>query len=213
MIDLNFLFAYFDELFPNAHCELNYSTDYELLIAIMLSSQTTDKAVNKATTLLFKHFPTLDDLKNASIYDIEKDIKFLGMSSKKVKNIHEIASLLCEKYNYVVPKDRDILLTFPGVGNKTRNCFLAEMYHLPYLAIDTHVNRISKRLNLVKESDDPLTIEKKLQKILPQDNMIKINHQFILFGRNICKAVSPKCETCKLTNSCKYFISKNNVSR
>lgn len=203
MIDKKLLFSYLDELFPDAHCELNYSNQYELLLAIMLSAQTTDKAVNKATAILFKHYPTLLDLKNADIKDIEKDISFIGMYHNKARNIKEIATVLIDKYDGIIPHDAKLLTSLPGVGNKTKNCFLAEAYNEPYLAVDTHVQRISKRLKLVKETDNVETIEKKLLKFIPSERLIKTNHQIIWFGRYKCKAIKPDCKNCKIAEYCK----------
>ena len=202
MIDKDLLLNYLDELYPDAHCELNYSNNHELLIAIMLSAQTTDKAVNKATAILFKHFPTLFDLKTASLEDIEKDIAFLGMYHNKAKHIKEIATELVDKYDGKVPHDANALTSLSGVGNKTKNCYLAEAYNEPFLAVDTHVQRISKRLGLAKEKDNVDVIEKKLLKFIPCERLIKTNHQIIWFGRYKCKAVNPICEDCKLKEIC-----------
>ena len=193
MISFNILFDFLNSIFPNAHCELNYTNDYELLIAIMLSAQTTDKAVNKVTSILFSKYKNIKELNDASIDDIERIVSFLGMGKKKAYNIKQISNLLVTKYDCIVPKDPSILVTFPGVGNKTKNCFLAEYYHMPYLAIDTHVQRISKRLNLVNEKDNVEVIENKLNKFIPDDKKVLFNHQLISFGRNICKAKNLMC--------------------
>lgn len=205
MINLNIFLSYLNKLYPNAHCELNYSNDYELLIAIMLSAQTTDKAVNKVTEVLFKRFQTLNELNNATKEEIQGCIYRLGMSDVKSKNIKEIARILIEKYNSKVPNDEEELLSLPGVGNKTKNCFLAEMYHLPFLAVDTHVQRISKRLNIASENDSVKEIENKLLKLIPQEKTILVNHQLISFGRNICKAKKPLCDDCEMKKYCLYF--------
>ncbi len=205
MINLNIFLSYLNKLYPNAHCELNYSNDYELLIAIMLSAQTTDKAVNKVTEVLFKRFQTLNELNNATKEEIQGCIYRLGMSDVKSKNIKEIARILIEKYNSKVPNDEEELLSLPGVGNKTKNCFLAEMYHLPFLAVDTHVQRISKRLNIASENDSVKEIESKLLKLIPQEKTILVNHQLISFGRNICKAKKPLCDDCEMKKYCLYF--------
>ncbi|HBF67865.1 MAG TPA: endonuclease III [Firmicutes bacterium] len=205
MINLNIFLSYLNKLYPNAHCELNYSNDYELLIAIMLSAQTTDKAVNKVTEVLFKRFQTLNELNNATKEEIQGCIYRLGMSDVKSKNIKEIARILIEKYNSKVPNDEEELLSLPGVGNKTKNCFLAEMYHLPFLAVDTHVQRISKRLNIASENNSVKEIESKLLKLIPQEKTILVNHQLISFGRNICKAKKPLCDDCEMKKYCLYF--------
>lgn len=201
------LFNYLDELYPNAHCELNYSKDYELLIAIMLSAQTTDKAVNKATAILFNKYPTLIDLKNADINDIEKCISFLGMYKNKAKHIIGIATIIIDKFSGVVPTNESDLISLPGVGNKTKNCYLAEWCNKPLLAVDTHVQRISKRLKIVSQKDDPKAIEEKLMKFIPNDRLIKTNHQLIWFGRYFCKAISPNCKNCKICEFCKEKIA------
>lgn len=208
MININYFISYLNELYPDAHCQLNYKKDYELLIAIMLSAQTSDIAVNKATAILFNHYKTLNDLKIADLKDLENIISFLGMKNIKSKNIKNIATLLVDKYDGVVPKSEDELLSFPGVGVKTKNCFLAEYYSYPLLAIDTHVQRICKRLSIVSENDNPLIIEEKLYKLLPKDKIVLINHQIISFGRHVCKAKNPNCGSCKLNNCCHYFKNK-----
>ena len=201
--DLSPIFSYLDKTFPDAKCALNYSKDYELLIAVMLSAQTTDNAVNKATSVLFKRYPTLEELANADIKDIENIISFLGMYKNKAKNVKGIATRLLNEQNGKVPNDPEYLVTLPGVGNKTKNCVLAELFNEPLLAVDTHVQRISKRLNLVKENDSVETMEKKLVKLIPSNRLIKTNHQIIWFGRTICKAQSPLCDKCEIREFCK----------
>lgn len=207
MIDSSILFNFLDKYYSDSTCSLLYKKDYELLIAIMLSAQTTDKAVNKATSILFTKYRDLDSLANASLEDIENIISFLGMYKIKSKNIKGIAKSLLSNYLGKVPLNEKDLLALPGIGNKTKNCFLAEWAHLPYLAVDTHVSRISKRLAIVKEKDDVLTIEKKLIKYIPQERLIKTGHQLIDFGRSICKAQNPKCKECALSSFCHYFLS------
>lgn len=207
MIDSTLLFNFLDSNFSDSTCSLLYQKDYELLIAIMLSAQTTDKAVNKATSILFKKYNNLESLSKADIEDIENIISFLGMYKIKSKNIVDIANRLVRDYDGQVPLDENDLLSLPGIGNKTKNCFLAEWAHLPFLAVDTHVSRISKRLAIAKENDDVLTIEKKLIKYIPSDRLIKTGHQLIDFGRSICKAKNPRCKDCALSSNCHYFLS------
>ena len=201
---LNVIFPYLDETFPDAKCALNYTKDYELLIAVMLSAQTTDNQVNKATSMLFSDFPTLKDLSEADIKAIEKDIAFLGMYRNKAQNVKGIATRLLNEKCGVVPNDPDYLVTLPGVGNKTRNCVLAELYAEPRLALDTHVQRIVKRWKLVKEDDSLEKMEEKLMKLIPSERLIKTNHQIIWFGRVICKAQNPQCEKCGLKGICSF---------
>ena len=196
---------YLDELYPDAHCELVYTKDYELLIAIVLSAQTTDKRVNIVTKILFNKYKTLSDLSNADITDIENIIRQIGTYKKKSEYIKKISTkLIKDGYDYV-PNDRKYLLSLPGVGRKTINVFLSEIYKVPAIAVDTHVERVSKRLKLAKPNDDVLTVEKKLMKKIPKDRWIKTHHQFIFFGRYHCKSLSPNCKYCKLNKQCRYY--------
>lgn len=197
--------SYLDELFPNPKCELNYTKDYELLIAVVLSAQTTDKRVNMVTDVLFSKYDTIWKLKDASIDDISQIIKPIGTFHKKAIFVHEIATLLCDKYEGKVPNDRKILESFPGVGRKTANVVLSNLFDYPAIAVDTHVARVSKRLKIAKETDDVITIEKKLMKKIEKKNWSRRHHQFVLFGRYYCKAVSPQCDTCKLQKQCKFY--------
>ena len=194
---------YLEELFPNPRCELNYFNDYSLLIAIMLSAQTTDKRVNVVTKELFSKYDNLDKLKKANISDLEKIIYPLGNFKKKAYNVKEIARLLSEKYNGVVPSEREILETFPGVGRKTVNVYYAEYLSIPAIAVDTHVERVTKRIGLAKEKDTVLDIEKKLMKNIKKENWSKRHLQLVLFGRYHCKAKKPECLNCKLKDICK----------
>ena len=206
---MNNILNYLDELFPNAHCELNYTKDYELLIAIVLSAQTTDIRVNKVTKVLFNKYKNLKELSQADIKDIENIIREIGTYKKKSIFVHEIATKLIGDGYEKVPNDRKYLLTLPGVGRKTINVFLSEFYNVPAIAVDTHVERVSKRLKLAKETDDVLTVEKKLMKKLPKERWIKTHHQFIFFGRYHCKAMSPNCKDCKLKEQCRYYTKLN----
>lgn len=192
-----------DELFPNPRCELNYTKDYELLIAVMLSAQTTDKRVNMVTSILFNKYPSLKEIKNADINDIIEIIKPIGTFNKKATNLKEIATRLLDDYNGIVPNDRKYLESLPGVGRKTTNVVLANLYNVPCIAVDTHVSRVSVRLKLAKSNDDVLTIEKKLTKKFPKDKLVSLHHQLVLFGRYYCKAINPDCTNCKLRDICR----------
>ena len=198
---MNKVFDYLDELLPNAKCELNHNKDYELLIAVMLSAQTTDKRVNDVTKVLFEKYDSLDKLKNADLDDVKTIIRSVGTYNKKAANVISIATEL-STIGYV-PNDRDYLEKLSGVGRKTTNVVLSNLYNEPYIAVDTHVSRVSKRLGLAKETDDVLTIEKKLYKKIPIDKVNKLHHQLVLFGRYYCKAINPLCEDCKLKDICK----------
>ena len=205
---MNRILNYLDELFPNPKCELNYTKDYELLIAIVLSAQTTDKRVNKVTEVLFNKYPTLKEISESPINDIEDIIREIGTFRKKSIYVKEIASkLVNDGYSYV-PNDRAYIENLPGVGHKTANVFLSNIYGIDAIAVDTHVSRVSKRLGLVRKNDDVSKIEKKLEKKIPRDRWSKTHHQLVLFGRYYCKAVKPECNNCKIKDLCKYYKEK-----
>ena len=200
---MNNIIEYLDELFPNPRCELNYNKDYELLIATMLSAQTTDKRVNMVTELLFKKYDNLEKLANANIEDIIRIIKPIGTFNKKASNLINISRRLLDEKNSIVPNDREYLESLPGVGRKTTNVVLSNLYNVPCIAVDTHVTRVSKRLGIANKNDDVLKIENKLNKYFPKDKLSRLHHQLVLFGRYHCKAQSPMCDGCKLKNMCK----------
>lgn len=194
---------YLDEIFPNVGCELNYNKDYELVIAVMLSAQTTDVSVNLVTSKLFKKYPTLESLANARLEDVEEIIKSIGLYKNKAKNVIGIAQSLIEKFDGVIPEDKDLLQTLPGVGNKTAGVIRAEIFHIPDLPVDTHILRISKRFDLVNKDAEPLEVEMKLKRLIDESRWIKTHHQLIHFGRYLCTARKPACESCKLSHICK----------
>ena len=195
--------TYLDEIFPNPVCELNYTKDYELLIAVMLSAQTTDKRVNMVTNILFNKYPSLELLKEADINDIIDIIRPIGTFNRKANYLLEIANILYNDYNGIVPNDRKILESMPGVGRKVANVILSEWFKVPNIAVDTHVERVSKRLGLVKHNYNVLEVEKKLQKTFIKENWSKRHLQLVLFGRYKCKSSRPLCGECKLKDICK----------
>lgn len=199
---MNEIIDYLNDLIPNAFCELNYKKDYELLIAVMLSAQTTDKRVNMVTEILFNRYPSLESLVQADIKDIIDIIKSIGTYKKKAMNIQSIASKLLE-VGGKVPNDREFLESLDGVGRKTVNVVLSNLFNEPCIAVDTHVARVSKRLGLAEENDDVLKIEEKLTKQIPEDKLVEMHHRLVLFGRYYCKAINPNCIECKLKNKCK----------
>ena len=203
------ILEYLKILFPNAHCELNYTKDYELLIAIVLSAQTTDKRVNQVTPILFNKYKTLEKLSTAPLEDIENIIKSIGTFKKKSIFIKNIATSLVKDHNGTVPKDREYLSTLSGVGRKTINVFLAEYYKIPTIPVDTHVERVSKRLKLAKSNATVEEVEETLMKKIPKENWIETHHRFIFFGRYHCKAISPNCKQCQLKHLCNYSKKKN----
>lgn len=198
------ILKYLEELLPNAICELEYNKDYEFLIAIMLSAQTTDKRVNKVTKVLFSKYDTLEKLKDAKLVEVENIIKELGNYRKKSKAVIDIANILYNKYDSKVPVNRNLLEELPLVGRKTVSVFLSEYYNIPNIAVDTHVSRVSKRLGFAKDSDDVLKIEEKLKRKFKKDTWNKLHLRLVLFGRYYCTARNPKCESCKLKKDCKY---------
>lgn len=194
---------YLNEIIPNPVCELNYNKDYELLLAVMLSAQTKDARVNKVTKVLFNKYDSLKKLKEANIKDIENIIKELGNYHKKSEAVINIAKILDEKYNGKVVNNRKVLENLPMVGIKTTNVVLSELFNEPTIAVDTHVERVSKRLGLVKKDDDVIKIEEKLKRKFDKNIWSKLHKQFVLFGRYYCTSKKPSCNKCKLQIYCK----------
>lgn len=200
---MNDVCDYLDYLFPNPKCELLFNKDYEFLIAIVLSAQSTDKRVNSVMPLILSKYNTLEKLMNADSKDLEAIIRPVGSFRKKSSYILDIAKMLVENYGGVVPRDREELIKFPGVGRKTINVFLSEFYNEPAIAVDTHVERVSKRLGLAYKKDDVLEVEKKLQKKFLKKEWGRRHLQMVLFGRYHCKAIKPMCGECKLVDICR----------
>ena len=198
---------YLDELIPNPKCELEYNKDYEFLIAVCLSAQTTDKKVNSVTRILFKKYPSLDELKSASIDDIKDIIRPIGTYNKKASFIKKISTILVDKYNGEMPRTHKELESLPGVGHKTASLVIGTLYNDNEFPVDTHVTRVSKRLGFCRKSDDVDDIERKLKKKIPKERWIKTHHQMVLFGRYHCKAMNPNCSNCKIKNICKEKVN------
>lgn len=194
-----------EELFPNPKCELNYNKDYELLICVMLSAQTTDKRVNEVSKVLFSKYPTLFDIKNANIDELKNILMPLGNYNKKAIYVKEIASTLVDKYNRKMPINRKALENLKGVGRKTVNVVFSELKIEDNIAVDTHVERVSKRLSLAKKEDSVLEVEKHLRRKFKKNTWNKRHLQLVLFGRYYCKAIKPKCDNCKLKEICSYY--------
>ena len=191
-----------DELFPNPKCELEFNNDFEFLIAVVLSAQTTDKKVNKVTSILFSKYD-INGLISAKTSDLEDILKPLGMAKKKTVFIKNIARDIKYKYDGKIPNDINELTKLDGVGRKTANVVLSTLYNKPYFAVDTHVTRVTKRLGLVPNDYDTLKIEEEMYKKVPKERISRTHHQFVLFGRYYCKSKNPMCDTCKLKNICK----------
>lgn len=204
MMKSDYLINELNRLYPDARCELNYNTDYELLIATVLSAQCTDKRVNVVTKELFSKY-SLEDLSKCDLKTLEKIVRPCGSYTKKALYIKTIATKLIADYNGKVPNNRDYLESLPGVGRKTCNVVLSNIYNVPAIAVDTHVSRVSKRLGLAKENDEVYTIEQKLMKKLPKSSWSRVHHQLVLFGRYNCKALNPDCSNCPFKDFCKYY--------
>lgn len=196
---------YIDNLIPNPKCELNFNKDYELLLAVMLSAQTTDKRVNIVTKELFSKYDSLEKLKNADIDDIKNIIRSLGSFNKKALYIKEISTILVDKYDGIMPRKRNELESLPGVGRKTVNVVFAELDIEPSIAVDTHVERVSKRLYLANNNDSVYDVEMKLRKKFKKETWSKRHKQLVLFGRYYCKAIKPECKNCNLKDICRYY--------
>lgn len=201
--NLKLILDEFDSLFPDATCELVHSNVLELLIAVMLSAQTTDASVNKLTQKLFKKYHSVEDYANAPLRDLENDLRTIGLFHNKAKNVKAMAQMLIDDYSGIVPCDHDALQTLPGVGRKTANVVISEGFQVPAIAVDTHVERISKRLKIASQNDSVLTVEKKLMKLIPKERWIKTHHQMIFFGRYHCKSINPACNECHLITICR----------
>ena len=192
-----------DYYIPNPKCELDYNSPFELLIATILSAQCTDKRVNIVTKELFKKYD-INSLANASKKDIEDIIRSCGSYSKKSEYIITVSKRLLKDYNGIVPNDRKYLESLPGVGRKTTNVVLKNIYNKPSIPVDTHVERVSKRLGFARINDSVTIIEKKLMKKIPKDKWNRVSEQILLFGRYYCTSKNPKCLDCKFKNYCKY---------
>ena len=192
-----------ESMFPNAHCELNHESTFQLLIAVILSAQTTDVNVNKVTPTLFSKYPTPETLANADLKDVEKCIHHLGLYRNKAKNIIACAKQLVDEYDGVVPNTMKQLTGLAGVGRKTANVVLSVAFDVPAIAVDTHVDRISKRLGLSKPEDNVLDVEMKLKRKIKRERWNRAHHLFIFFGRYFCTAKNPKCKECPFIEICK----------
>lgn len=192
------------DMFPDAHCELNYSNVYELTVAVMLSAQTTDKAVNLITPNLFKHYPTIFDLSKASLKDVENDIKRIGLYHNKAINIINMAKIVVEKYDGEIPGNLDELKSLPGIGQKTANVVLTEWFKVPRIPVDTHVERVSKRLDIVNNDASAIQVENTLMSLMPEENYHMGHHLLLFLGRYHCLSRNPKCDGCPLKKYCIY---------
>ncbi|MFU8792646.1 MAG: endonuclease III [Acholeplasmataceae bacterium] len=201
---VNIILNTLDRMYPNANVELHHKNHFELLVAVVLSAQTTDISVNKVTPQLFKHYPTPYAMAHADLKHLESLIQTIGLYRNKAKNIQALAHDLISLYDGNVPEERANLEALPGVGRKTANVVLSNAFGIPALAVDTHVARVSKRLGLAKTTDDVLLIEQKLMRKIPKEKWQQVHHQLIFFGRYHCLAKKPKCHTCPLFEMCQF---------
>ena len=208
MGNVNIITKYFDELYSDPKCALKFSSDYELLVAVVLSAQCTDKRVNEVTKELFKHANTPQQMLNLGQDKLKSLIYSCGFYNSKSKAIISLSQDLIDKYNGVVPKTMDELTSLKGVGRKTANVVLGVAFNEQAIAVDTHVHRISKRLGLTDKDSTPVKCEQDLMKILPKNIWTRFHHQAIWFGREHCSSQRPKCDECKLTSICKYYKGK-----
>ncbi|MBT2701521.1 endonuclease-3 [Neobacillus sp. B4I6] len=190
-------------MFPEAHCELNHSNPFELVIAVALSAQCTDVLVNKVTKSLFEKYKTPEDYLEVSLEELQNDIRSIGLYRNKAKNIQSLSRMVLEEYKGEIPMDRDELTKLPGVGRKTANVVVSVAFNVPAIAVDTHVERVSKRLGICRWKDSVLEVEKTLMRKIPKDEWSVTHHRLIFFGRYHCKAQNPQCPSCPLVGLCR----------
>lgn len=190
-------------MFPEAHCELNHSNPFELIIAVALSAQCTDVLVNKVTKTLFEKYKTPKDYLEVTLEELQSDIRSIGLYRNKAKNIQSLCRMILEEYNGEIPMDRDELTKLAGVGRKTANVVVSVAFNVPAIAVDTHVERVSKRLGICRWKDSVLEVEKTLMRKIPKDEWSVTHHRLIFFGRYHCKAQNPQCPSCPLLEICR----------
>ncbi|SIQ44455.1 DNA-(apurinic or apyrimidinic site) lyase /endonuclease III [Paenibacillus sp. RU4T] len=191
------------EMFPDAHCELNHANPFELTIAVLLSAQCTDETVNRVTADLFQKYRVPEDYLAVDLEELQQDIRRIGLFRNKAANIQKLCRILLDRYGGEIPERHDQLTELPGVGRKTANVVVSNAFGVPAIAVDTHVERVSKRLGLAKQEDSVLEVEKKLMRKVPREEWTLTHHRFIFFGRYHCKAQQPKCDICPLLDMCK----------
>lgn len=196
-----------DKLYDNPKCELNFSSNYELLVAVILSAQCTDKRVNQVTSELFKGFNTPEKMITLSQEELESKIRSCGFFHNKAKHILEASRDIVEKHDGEIPSDKKLLKNLAGVGEKTANVVLSLAFNIPAIAVDTHVFRVSNRLGLAS-AKDVLKTQKQLEEVLPREKWSKFHYALVLHGRYVCKSQNPKCENCELNKYCKYYNNK-----
>ncbi|ASE36089.1 endonuclease III [Staphylococcus pettenkoferi] len=191
------------EMFPDAECELKHDNPFQLTIAVLLSAQTTDNSVNKVTAKLFQKYHTAEDFLQVPQEELENDIRTIGLYRNKAKNIQKLCRSLLDKFNGEIPRTHKELESLAGVGRKTANVVMSVAFDEPSLAVDTHVERVSKRLGICRWKDNVRQVEEKLCKVVPRERWNRTHHQLIFFGRYHCLARAPKCDVCPLFDDCR----------
>lgn len=191
------------DMYPDAHCELVHDNPFELMIAVLLSAQTTDVNVNRVTKDLFQKYKTPEDFVKVPLAELENDIKRIGLFRTKAKNIQKLSRMLIEEYDGIVPEARDELVKFPGVGRKTANVVTSVAFNHPAIAVDTHVERVAKRLGFCRWKDSVMQVEETLMKKIPEEEWGVTHHRLIFFGRYHCTAKNPRCPECPLLEVCR----------
>ena len=197
--------AWFEANMPIAESELNFTNEYQLLVAVMLSAQCTDKRVNLVTPALFEAFPTIADLADSTAENVLKYIRSVSYPNSKAEHLVQMAKRVMESYGGEIPNTREELQTLAGVGRKTANVILAVWWNQPTMAVDTHIFRVAERIGLTTKAKNPLDSEKQLIKYIPEDIIPKAHHWLLLHGRYTCQARVPKCDKCGLQDICRYF--------
>ncbi|NLV33675.1 MAG: endonuclease III [Clostridiaceae bacterium] len=208
MTDISRIIELLEKEYPIVRCTLDFMNPLQLLISTQLAAQCTDARVNKTTPALFEKYITAEDYANADISELESIIKPTGFYHNKAKNIIACCKRLIHDFNGIIPDEIDVLTTLPGVGRKTANVILAEVYNKPAVIVDTHAKRLSYRIGLTNNTD-PDKIEQDLKKILPSDKSALFCHRLVFHGRQICRARKPACEECIIKNYCKYYINNH----
>lgn len=198
-----FCLEQFGEMFPDAHCELVYDNPFELTIATLLSAQCTDVLVNRVTAELFKKYKTPEDYLAVDVEELQTDIRSIGLFRNKAKNIQALSQMLIDNFDGEVPANRDVMMTLPGVGRKTANVVVSNAFGIPAIAIDTHLERVAKRLGMNTWKASVLAVEEKIMRWTPMEKWTDTHHQIIFFGRYHCKAQNPGCDVCPLLPLCR----------
>lgn len=207
------IIEWFSQNMPVAETELHYKSPYQLLVAVILSAQCTDKRVNIITPAFFERFPNAEVLAESSMEEVYSYIKSCSYPNNKSKNLLGMAKTLMSQFNGIVPSETEELQKLPGVGRKTANVIASVVFNKPKLAVDTHVFRVAARLGLSKNAKNPLQTELQLMEFIPEDLIPKAHHWLILHGRYVCTARNPKCDACGLKEYCSYFITINRANK